>query len=54
MTGVLHRIKGMLADPARVSVCDSCGSVSVCDTSCRAGAARERTLSSYLSVGSPR
>ncbi len=53
MIRVLHRIKRMLADPARVSVCDSCGSVSVCDTSCRAGAARERALNGYLSIGSP-
>ena len=54
MTGIIERVKGVFADPARVSVCDSCGSVSVCDTSCRAGAARDRALSSYLSVGSPR
>ena len=54
MTGILHRIKQFLADPARVSVCDSCGSVSICDTSCRAGEARERALTSYLSAGLPR
>ena len=54
MTRILHRITAMLADPARVSVCDSCGSVSVCDTACRGTAARDRALNSYLSVGSPR
>ena len=54
MIRIRHRIKVVLADPARGSVCNSCGSVSVCDTSCRAGAARERAVTSYLSVGSPR
>lgn len=54
MTGIIGRIKGILADPARVNVCDSCGSVSVCDTACRGGAARDRALTRYLSVGLPR
>ena len=54
MIGIIGRIRGIFADPARVSVCDSCGSVSVCDTACRAGAARDRALTRYLSAGLPR
>ena len=54
MTGTARRITAVLAGPARVSVCDSCGSVSVCDTTCRAGAARDRAMTRYLSVGLPR
>ena len=54
MTGIIDRIQGVFADPARVSACDSCGSVSVCDTACRAGAARDRAVTRYLSVGLPR
>ena len=54
MTGIKDRIKAVFADPARVSVCDSCGSVLVCDTTCRAGAARDRAVTSYLNVGVPR
>ena len=54
MTQMVRRIRAVLADPARVSVCGSCGSVSVCDTACRAGAARDRALIGYLSVGGPR
>ncbi len=54
MTGIIDRIQGVFADPARVSACDSCGSVSVCDTACRAGAAQDRAVTRYLSVGLPR
>ena len=54
MVGIIRGIKGILADPARVNVCESCGSVSVCDTACRGGAARDRALTRYLSVGLPR
>ena len=54
MTGIVRRSRAVFADPARVSVCESCGSVSVCDTACRAGAARDRALAGYLSVGLPR
>ena len=53
MALVLHRIRGLFADPARVMVCELCGSVSVCDTACRGGAARERAFAAYLSLGSP-
>jgi hypothetical protein len=54
MTGIVDRIKAALVDPARVSVCESCGSVSVCEMPCRAGAARDRDVVRYLSVGLPR
>jgi hypothetical protein len=54
MTGIVDRIKAALVDPAQVSVCESCGSVSVCEMSCRAGAARDRDVVRYLSVGLPR
>lgn len=54
MTGIVDRIRDVFADPARVSGCDSCGSVSVCDTACRAGAARDRAVAHYLTVGLPR
>ncbi len=53
MTGIIGGIKVILAGRARVNVCDSCGSVSVCDTACRGGAARDRALTRYLSVGLP-
>ena len=42
MTGIVRLAGVVFADPARVSVCESCGSV--CDMSCRAEAARNRTL----------
>ena len=51
MTGITRRIRAVFADRPRVSVCDSCGSVSVCDTACRAGAARDRAFTRYLTVG---
>jgi len=54
MTGAARRITAVFAGRARVSMCDSCGWVSVCDTACRAGAARDRAMASYLSVGLPR
>ncbi len=54
MTAVARRLRAVLSDSPQVKVCESCGSVSVCDTSCRAGAARERVFTSYLSVGLPR
>jgi len=53
MTRIVRGVKAVFGDPARVTVCESCGSACVCDTACRAGAARDRALTSDLSVGLP-
>ena len=53
MTGITRRIRAAFTDRPRVSACDSCGSVSVCDTSCRAGAAGDRAFTHYLNAGAP-
>jgi hypothetical protein len=45
------RLRAVVADRPRVSVCESCGDVSVCDTTCRATAARDRNVARYVSVG---
>ena len=52
MTGVVRLAGVVFADPARVSVCESCGSV--CDMSSRAEGARDRAFAGHLSVGLPR
>ena len=54
MSAIARRIKAIFADPARVSVCGTCETVSICDTACRAGAAQDRAMTRYLSLGLPR
>ena len=50
---VYQWVKAAFADPARVTVCDSCSSVWVCEIACRAEGARERAEGRYLTVTGP-
>ena len=54
MTAIARRVRAVFADRPTVLICESCGSVSACDTACRAGLARDRALDSYLSVAGSR
>jgi hypothetical protein len=49
----IDKVRAWFADRPAVEVCDSCGSVSVCDTSCRAAAARDRATAAYLTLAGP-
>ena len=53
MMRMVNRLRAALADRPAVELCDSCGSVSVCDTPCQAAAARDRAVSSYLTLAGP-
>ncbi len=50
---LIDKVRASFADRPAVEVCDSCGSVSVCDTSCRAAAARDRATAAYLTLAGP-
>ncbi len=50
---LIDKVRASFADRPAVDVCDSCGSVSVCDTSCRAAAARDRATAAYLTTRRP-
>ena len=54
MSRFLARLRALVIDRPRVNVCERCGSVSVCDTTCRAEAARDRNVARYVSVRLPR
>jgi hypothetical protein len=53
MMRMVTRLRAALADQPSVQLCDSCGSVSVCDTSCRAAAARDRAVGACLTLAGP-
>jgi radical SAM protein with 4Fe4S-binding SPASM domain len=48
---VVARLRAVFADPPRIASCDACASVSVCDTTCRAEATRDRNVDRYLTLG---
>jgi hypothetical protein len=47
---LVRRLRSVLSDRPSIEFCDSCASVSVCDTACRVAAARDRALTSYLNM----
>jgi hypothetical protein len=47
---VIRRLRAALADRRSIEFCDSCGSVCICDTACRVSAARDRALTTYLTM----
>lgn len=54
MTGVLARWRAALRHRPTVRFYDRCASVAVCDTACRAAAARDPATAAYLSLPGPR
>ena len=50
---LVDRVRASFADRPVADICDSCGSVSVCDTTCRAAAARDRATTAYLTLAGP-
>lgn len=50
MKALLARVRAALRDRPVVRFCDGCASVTVCDTACRAAAARDRATVGYLSL----
>ena len=47
---LVRRLRSVLSDRPSIEFCDSCASVSACDTACRVSAARERAMTAYLNL----
>ena len=50
----MRRVRASARDRAVGQLDEACGTVRVCDTSCRAAAARNRAVRSYFTVAGPR